>query len=350
MSAFYSGFRRLFACLIGLVFFLSGMLKIIDPVGTTLIVREYLKFFNLTFLMGLDRPIAIAISLIESLVGAALLAGVWSKIVAVITMAMVAFFTVITVILLVKNPEMDCGCFGEAIHLTHLQSFLKNVALCLFCVLAFLPFKHLQPPRNIRYVGFAIAALVVVAGSVYSNLNLPLIDFTPFASGHEILSPFGNSDPDAPVLSFKDDYGDYYDDYAIYGQVLMVSAYEPEKLTHEDWVSYFHLMNDAYKYGSNLLIVISDENVSAAPIELKPNTFLTDYKTAVSLNRSNGGVTYLEDGAIIAKWPKDKIPRGEALSEVLSQDPAAYLLKTQSRGRITFQAAVVGCLAVLLLL
>ena len=139
MSAFYSGFRRLFACLIGLVFFLSGMLKIIDPVGTTLIVREYLKLFNLTFLMGLDKPIAIALSLLEALVGAALLAGVWSKIVALITMAMMAFFTAITVFLLVKNPEMDCGCFGEAIHLTHFQSFLKNVVLCLFCIPAFLP-------------------------------------------------------------------------------------------------------------------------------------------------------------------------------------------------------------------
>ena len=115
MGSFYSGFRRLFACLIGLVFFLSGMLKLIDPVGTTLIVREYLKFFNLTFLMGMDRFIAVALSLLEALVGAALLAGVWSKIVALITMVMMAFFTIVTLFLLIKNPDMDCGCFGEAI-------------------------------------------------------------------------------------------------------------------------------------------------------------------------------------------------------------------------------------------
>ena len=350
MSAFYSGFRRLFACLIGLVFFLSGMLKIIDPVGTTLIVREYLKLFNLTFLMGLDKPIAIALSLLEALVGAALLAGVWSKIVAFITMAMMAFFTLITVFLLVKNPEMDCGCFGEAIHLTHFQSFLKNVVLCVFCIPAFLPFKHMQPPRNSRYVGFGIAALVVLAACVYSNRNLPLIDFTPFAPGNDIFNQFGNSDPDAPVLSFKDDYGDYYDEYATFGKVLMVSAYEPEKLTDADWVDFFHFMNEAYKNNSNMMVLLSGENTDAALIELKPNTFLTDYRTAVALNHSNAGVTYLKDGMVVAKWPKGKVPSGDELAAILSQDPDEYMLRTRFRGRLKFQVAVIGSLAVLLLL
>jgi hypothetical protein len=38
--------RRFCAILIGLVFLVSGLLKLLDPVGTGLIVTEYLKVFH----------------------------------------------------------------------------------------------------------------------------------------------------------------------------------------------------------------------------------------------------------------------------------------------------------------
>ena len=43
--------RRFAAGLIGIVFLASGLLKMADPVGTMLIVTEYLKFFHIGFLM-----------------------------------------------------------------------------------------------------------------------------------------------------------------------------------------------------------------------------------------------------------------------------------------------------------
>ena len=90
MSKFYNGFRRFFAAVIGLVFLLSGVLKLLDPTGTMLIVQEYLKFFHLTFLMGIAKPMAVALSLLEALVGAALLAGIWRRLIAAVTMIMMA--------------------------------------------------------------------------------------------------------------------------------------------------------------------------------------------------------------------------------------------------------------------
>ena len=45
MKAFFHDIRRICAFLIGAVLFLSGMFKLIDPVGTGLIVTEFAKFF-----------------------------------------------------------------------------------------------------------------------------------------------------------------------------------------------------------------------------------------------------------------------------------------------------------------
>ena len=101
MSKFYNGFRRFFAVIIGRVLLMSGILKLLDPTGTMLIVQEYLKFFHITFLMGIAKPMAVALSLLEALVGAALVAGIWRRLVAAVTMTMMAFITIITLILLI---------------------------------------------------------------------------------------------------------------------------------------------------------------------------------------------------------------------------------------------------------
>ena len=131
--------RRLAAFLIGLVFLASGLLKLLDPVGTGLIVSEYLKFFHLGFLQGAAKPLGMALSLVEAVTGAALVAGVYRKLMAVVASVLILFFTVITFILWIANPEMDCGCFGEAVHLTHAETLLKNLVLAALALLAFHP-------------------------------------------------------------------------------------------------------------------------------------------------------------------------------------------------------------------
>ena len=350
MSKLYNNIRRFCAALIGLVFLMSGILKLLDPTGTMLIVQEYLKFFHITFLMGLAKPMALALSLLEALVGAALLAGIWRRLVAVVTMIMMVFFTIVTLILLIKNPDMDCGCFGEAIHLTHFQTFAKNVILCVLCLLAFLPLKSIGEPRPGKYVGFGIAASMIVILAFYSASHLPLVDFTPYSPQSEIFSQDGNYDPDAPILSFRDEYGDYADQMATYGKVLAVSAYEPEKLDQENWEEISALVMDAYMNGANPLVLLCAENLESVPLELRQNAFITDYRTAIALNRSNGGLTYLEDGVVVAKWREGDLPSGDDLGQVLSQDSTEYSVSRLSRNRVLLQISGVVCLAVLLLL
>ena len=86
--------RRFCAILIGLVFLVSGLLKLLDPVGTGLIVSEYFKFFHLNFLQGAAKGLGMVLSLVESVTGAALISGVYRRLTAAVTAILVVFFVV----------------------------------------------------------------------------------------------------------------------------------------------------------------------------------------------------------------------------------------------------------------
>ena len=142
MRASYQRVRRFAALLVGIVFLVSGLLKLIDPVGTQLIVQEYAKFFRLPFLMPAAKVLGTLLGLLESLLGIALFTGVLRKHTARCTFILLSFFTLITLVLWILNPSMDCGCFGQAFHLTHAQSFWKNVILLGLSFVAFTRLKR----------------------------------------------------------------------------------------------------------------------------------------------------------------------------------------------------------------
>ena len=181
MKGFHIGLRRLCSVILGLVYFIAGMLKLMDPVGAGLVVDEYLKFFHLGGLAFASKTLGVAMALLETFLGAALIAGVWRKFVAGVTSILTLAFTALTLILVIFNPEMDCGCFGEAVHLTHMQTFLKNVALCVLCAGAFLPVRDYGRTRKSKLVAFWLVAVTVLLFTFMSLVSVPLMDFTEFA-------------------------------------------------------------------------------------------------------------------------------------------------------------------------
>ena len=75
-------FRRSCAWIVGLVYFISGILKLIDPTGSGLVVEEYFHFLHLGFLLPFAKASGTAFAFLEVTLGAALLTGVWRKIIA----------------------------------------------------------------------------------------------------------------------------------------------------------------------------------------------------------------------------------------------------------------------------
>ena len=380
--------RRFCAILIGLVFLASGLLKLLDPVGTGLIVSEYFKFFHLGFLQGTAKALGMVLSLVEAITGAALISGVFRKTTAVITSILVVFFTVITLILWIANPEMDCGCFGEAIHLSHGQTLLKNIVLLALAAAAFLPFQNFGVPRKGKYVAFFLAVPSLIFALCYNALHLPMIDFTEFAPGTELFASLDNDYqemdgkvptfiyerdgqrgsfsldalPDStwtfvgvdtlsrsgmyknaskPVLSFRDAEGEYQDEQAVLGKVMVFSVYDPDDA---DWDRVRSQAAEARACGAAPLIL-------SVPGEDTPqDVYLADYKPLITLNRANGGATYFNDGELILKWSPRDVPEGEELKGLLDREPVAASTDFIVGRRIRAQGFTLYLLALLLLL
>ncbi len=349
--------RRISAVLIGFVFFLAGILKIMDPVGARLVVEEYLKFLHMGWLNGLAGVLASGMALLETLLGAALITGVWRKVAGLAVGVMTAFFTLLTFFLYLKNPHMDCGCFGEMIHLTHLQTLLKNIVLLALWALAFLPLNKLEPTRKVKYVSFPIAAVSVVGFLLYSSLTIPLVDFTPFKPGAELMLPEDIDDPNderTPTLSLSDASGEYFDDLLMEGDLMVVSIYDVAKLKPRQWDKIVKLLQDAAATGYKPMVLaaaspsIMQESTSAP--EVLDATYYADRKKLLTLNRSNGGASYIQEGLIVTKWGIRGLPDQEKLQELASADVTESLLSENNGDRLKFQAFLLYVFAVMLLL
>ena len=380
--------RRFCAILIGLVFLASGLLKLLDPVGTGLIVSEYLKFFHLGFLQGAAKGFGMVLSLLEAITGAALVSGVYRRLTAAVTSFLIIFFTIVTLILWIANPVMDCGCFGEAIHLTHLQTLLKNVVLVILAAIAFIPFQNFGVPRKRKKIAFALAALSLVFALWYNARHLPMIDFTEFAPGAELFASLDNDYqemdgkvptfiyeragqrgsftldnlPDStwtfvavdtltrsglyktaskPVLSFRDAEGNYQDELAVLGKVMVFSVYDPDDA---DWDRIRTQAGEARAAGATPLIL-------TVPGEDAPQgVYFADFKPLITLNRANGGATYFNEGELISKWSPRDVPEGEELRSVLDREPVGMSTDFIVGRRIKAQGFAVYLLALLLLL
>ena len=200
LKYFFLRFRRFCGFICGFVFFISGILKLMDPVGAGLVMDSYLNFLHLGFLKFASKGSGLFFALAEVLIGTSLITGVWRKVTAIAAISLQGFFTLLTLVLLIFNPVMDCGCFGEAIHLTHLQTFVKNLIICVLLAIAFIPMRNLGRPMKRKYVSFGIVCASVIAFSVYSLLYLPLVDFTDYKPGVALSA----ARPDAETTDVED--------------------------------------------------------------------------------------------------------------------------------------------------
>ncbi|MDD7132870.1 MAG: hypothetical protein PUH74_00355 [Bacteroidales bacterium] len=394
MKRGYNVFRRFCAFVLGAVFLISGILKFMDPVGSEFIMKSYFNFLHIGFMDFSAKFFGVAFALTEAVLGAALMSGVWRKVVGIAVVALTTFFTLLTLVLLIFNPVMDCGCFGEAIHLTHLQTFVKNVILCALCCGAFIPMRELDRPVKVKYVSFALTACSLVALLIYSLVALPLKDYTAFhpgamlqAAADEQYKDFSEPEfiyekdgvtqafsldalPDSSwnfvdsrirqddfaagtVLTLTDDAGEYCDSLATKGNVLVVSAYR--KLSAGRIEGIESLVADARAAGVTPIVLVPSDDVLAAASEKHAAledglVYYSDYKTLATLNRSNGGATWISDGQIVRKWSYTLRPSSEKLSAALAEDPTALALETQSKGSLALQSFLLYIFAVLLLL
>ena len=347
-----NAFKRICSAALGLVLFLAGLLKLMDPVGAGLVADEYLRFFHLGFLRFAAPVLGSLLAYIECAAGAALITGVWRRVTCIFTGVLLGFFTLVTLVLLIFNPPMDCGCFGEAVHLSHRASFLKNLVLVLVWLAAFAPFRRFGEPQRSRYVSFTLALVSSALFLLYSALTIPLVDFASYKPGTFLAGALEYDDyglEGQPLLPFIDARGDYADSLALEGRVMIVSAFNGLDAGGERRTAAF--LDAAAAEGVTPLFIASGTPSSLAE-KLSVPTLLSysysgDRRMLMTLNRSNGGATLLCDGQVTAKWPASRLPDAEKLSYLGTKDPVEVMHEARDRDRVRLQGFLIYVLAVM---
>jgi uncharacterized membrane protein YphA (DoxX/SURF4 family) len=180
--------RTFFRILVGLVFVYSGFVKGIDPLGTVYRMEDYFLAFNIPWFIPFSLYLTIFLCALEFLIGVSLLFNFWIRKMAWILLLMMIYFTILTFFDAVYNLVPDCGCFGEALKITNIQTFIKNVILMGFVVPIFIwrkKFKSLLPSWG-DFTMLFISAVAFSALSIYCYRHLPIIDFMAWKVGNRV--------------------------------------------------------------------------------------------------------------------------------------------------------------------
>ena len=180
--------KNLCRIIVGIVFIYSGFVKGIDPLGSDYKFTDYFNAFGMGWMNATTLFFSFALSLVEFLIGIALLFNLWVSRMTWGSLLFMAFFTPLTLVLALTNPVSDCGCFGDAMILTNWQTFWKNIILLLLAIMIFMYRKEYKSslPLVGQFSFLALAGAGMLCLSVYCYRHLPVLDFRPYAVGKNI--------------------------------------------------------------------------------------------------------------------------------------------------------------------
>ena len=182
----------------GLLFIFSGLVKAIDPKGLAFKMQEFFEAWSGSgFMPGLMKTFdeyALTFSIImitlEVIVGVALLIGWKKKITISVLLLLMIFFTFLTSYVLFTGKIRACGCFGDCIPLTPVQTFTKDIVLLLLAVFLLLNTKYISPIAKpfFSFLYVLAATILVLFLQWYVLRNLPLADCLPYKKGNNIVA------------------------------------------------------------------------------------------------------------------------------------------------------------------
>jgi len=173
---------------VGVLFIISGFIKANDPLGFAYKLDEYFLVFHTPWMSPISLFLAMFICVFEIALGVAALIGYRMRMTSWLLMLMIVFFTFLTFYSAWNDVVKDCGCFGDALHLTPWQSFSKDLILLVFISVLFFrrwdikPMLNETPGRMVFYASIVIST----AFTWYCYMHLPVKDFRPYAIGNNI--------------------------------------------------------------------------------------------------------------------------------------------------------------------
>lgn len=359
--------------LLGATFVFSGFVK---AIGTQYKLQDYISAVSMGGIVPdiVTLLASVALSALEFSLGVFVLFAIRRHLVSKILVAFMAVMTLITVWIALFNPVKDCGCFGEALRLTNVQTLLKNIVLlAASVVVAWRPLRMYRfLSRSTQWIAINYTILFVLLLSAHCLYHLPLIDFRPYHIGMNIKKgmeiPAGAPQPefettfilqkngvkkeftldnypdsswqfvDSKTVQTKEGYVPPIHDFSIQkadgdditDSVLTAKGYifllvSPHLEQADD--SNFGDIDLLYEYCQERKIPFYCLTASTkkdidhwADITGAEYPFcFTDETTLKTIIRSNPGLLLLKDGTIIRKWSHNDLPSSSSLNAPLSK-------------------------------
>ena len=195
---------------VGGVFVFSGFTKAVDPWGTCYKITDYLTAMGAGRWTDTALFIAVLLAAVEFILGVLIIVGAYRRSAPVLALLMMLVMTPLTLWLAVTGAVPDCGCFGDAVHLSNWATFGKNVLL-LLGIIYLLCFNKSLPSvygPAVQWLVMALSLAFVLAVAYYGYFKQPLIDYRPYPIGTQLVSATtvddGNDEEDFIFIYSKD--------------------------------------------------------------------------------------------------------------------------------------------------
>ena len=349
--------------IVGGLFIFSGLIKLNDPVGTSIKLHEYFDVFS-TDIAGFFKifvpyslHIAVFLVVLEVVLGIAVLLKYKMNLSSWILLLMIVFFTFLTFYSAYFNKVTDCGCFGDAIKLTPWESFWKDIVLLFFVIILFINRTSFSPVLNHRVGNIVIGTITLIGTyvAVHAISHLPFIDFRAYKIENHIptlMLPSGEiiteyivekdgkretftSYPTEPGYEYIDsrilnpevqpkitDYNIYNDDgdfteASFVGNKLFIIIYDANKAP-KDIEPIKSLIKGLSAYDVEVAAITAssyaDFEAYRHSTQLAIPYYYADATVLKTIVRANPGIFLMQNGKVLGKWHHNDTPSaGEIL-------------------------------------
>ncbi|MBC7651549.1 MAG: DoxX family protein, partial [Deinococcales bacterium] len=175
---------------VGVLFILSGLVKMNDPLGLTYKMQEFFDVWGWNFFDNYALYLAIFMNVLEVVCGIALLLGQRMKLFTTILVLLIVFFTFLTGYALLTGKIKTCGCLGDCLPLTPLQSFIKDLLVLGMIIYLAINYKNITAlfKTVVADIILAISIVACVFVQLYVIQHLPFYDCLPYKVGNNIIA------------------------------------------------------------------------------------------------------------------------------------------------------------------
>lgn len=378
---------------LSLALIFSGFVKAIDPLGTQYKIGDYLEALHLEQYAPSWATLttSVLLSAVEFCLGVFLLFAIRRRKASRVIVAFMAIMTAITVWLWGWEPIKDCGCFGDAIHLTNGETLLKNLLLlAMAAVVAWKPFCMVRfISKTNQWIVINYTLLFILVSSALSLWYLPPFDFRPYHIGADIRkgmeTPAGAKQPkfettfilekggvrkeftldnypdstwtfiDSKTVEVEKGYEPPIHDFSItdpatdddlteqvladkgYTFVLVAPYLELADATNFGEIDRIYEYAQDHHYGFIALTASEDKavahwrDITGAEYPF----YITDGTTLKTVIRSNPGLLLLRHGVVINKWSHNGLPTAEELAKPLEKSALGKTPPDEVSQRVT---------------